>query len=136
MTRHRDTQRSPAQLVGREREASILTLALIAREHVLLVGPPGTAKSHLCRTRRRAIEGARYCERLLSPTTAPATEAIWGPISISALRQDRYEHVTDGYAADAHVLYLDEVGRASPRSSTRCCICSDPSARRSSARSR
>lgn len=101
-----------AQLVGREREASILTLALIAREHVLLVGPPGTAKSHLCRTTATLIDGARYCERLLSPTTAP--EAIWGPVSISALRQDRYEHVTDGYAADAHVLYLDEVGRASP----------------------
>lgn len=101
-----------AQLIGREREASILTLALIAREHVLLVGPPGTAKSHLCRTAAGVIGGARYCERLLSPTTAP--EAIWGPVSISALRQDRYEHVTDGYAADAHVLYLDEVGRASP----------------------
>jgi MoxR-like ATPase len=101
-----------AQLVGRDREASILTLALIAREHVLLVGPPGTAKSQLCRTAAHAIDGARYCERLLSPTTAP--EAIWGPVSISALRQDRYEHVTDGYAADAHVLYLDEVGRASP----------------------
>jgi MoxR-like ATPase len=101
-----------AQLIGREREASILTLALIAREHVLLVGPPGTAKSHLCRTAAGVIGGARYCERLLSPTTAP--EAIWGPVSISALRQDRYEHVTDGYAADAHILYLDEVGRASP----------------------
>lgn len=101
-----------AQLIGREREASIITLALIAREHVLLVGPPGTAKSHLCRTAAAVIDGARYCERLLSPTTAP--EAIWGPVSISALRQDRYEHVTDGYAADAHVLYLDEVGRASP----------------------
>lgn len=101
-----------AQLIGREREASILTLALIAREHVLLVGPPGTAKSHLCRTTATLIDGAKYCERLLSPTTAP--EAIWGPVSISALRQDRYEHVTDGYAADAHILYLDEVGRASP----------------------
>lgn len=101
-----------AQLVGREREASVLTLALIAREHVLLVGPPGTAKSQLCRVAAHMVEGARYCERLLSPTTAP--EAIWGPVSISALRQDRYEHVTEGYAADAHVLYLDEVGRASP----------------------
>lgn len=101
-----------AQLIGREREASILTLALVAREHVLFVGPPGTAKSLLCRVGAACIDGARYCERLLSPTTAP--EAIWGPVSISALRADRYEHVTAGYAADAHVLYLDEVGRASP----------------------
>lgn len=101
-----------AQLVGRSREASIVALALIAREHVLLVGPPGTAKSLLCRVAAASIDDARYCERLLSPTTAP--EAIWGPVSIAALRQDRYEHVTAGYAADAHVLYLDEVGRASP----------------------
>lgn len=101
-----------AQLVGREREAGILTLALIAREHVLLVGPPGTAKSLLCRSAASLVRDARYCERLLSPTTPP--EALWGPISISALREDRFEHITEGYAADAHVLYLDEVGRASP----------------------
>jgi len=99
------------QLIGRDREAQLLTLALIAREHVLLVGPPGTAKSLLCRTAAAAISDARYCERLLSPTTAP--EALWGPVSIAALRQDRYEHITAGYAADAHVLYLDEIGRAS-----------------------
>jgi len=36
-----------AQLIGRDREATIITLALIAREHVLIVGPPGTAKSLL-----------------------------------------------------------------------------------------
>lgn len=101
-----------AQLIGRDREAVVITLALIAREHVLFVGPPGTAKSLLCRTAAEMIYGAHYVERLLSPTTAP--EAIWGPVSISALRQDRYEHVTAGYAADAHILYLDEVGRASP----------------------
>ncbi|MGH3428507.1 MAG: AAA family ATPase [Mycobacteriales bacterium] len=101
-----------SQLIGRDREAVIVTLALIAREHVLMVGPPGTAKSLLCRVTAGTIIDARYCERLLSPTTAP--EAIWGPVSIAALRQDRYEHVTAGYAADAHVLYLDEVGRASP----------------------
>lgn len=101
-----------AQLVGRDREAEIIALALVAREHALLVGPPGTGKSMICRIAAQIIAEARYCERLLSPTTPP--EAVWGPISLSALRLDRYEHVTAGYAADAHILYLDEVGRASP----------------------
>lgn len=100
-----------AQLVGREREAAIIVLALIAREHVLFVGPPGTAKSQMCRGAASLIEGATYFERLLTPTTAP--EAVWGPVSISALREDRYQHITKGYAPDAHILYLDEIGRAS-----------------------
>ena len=101
-----------AATIEREREVDALLLAAVAREHVLLVGPPGTAKSYLCRLLAGGIGGARYCERLLSPTTAP--ETLWGPVSLAALREDRYVHVTAGYAADAHVLYLDEVGRASP----------------------
>lgn len=112
VTHLRDT--IAAQLIGRDREASLIALALVARHNVLLVGPPGTAKSYLCRTAARAIDGARYCERLLSPTTSP--EEVFGPYDISALRDtpSRYERVTDGYATKAHVLYLDEIGRASP----------------------
>lgn len=101
-----------AQAIGRDAEAHLLALAIISREHALMVGAPGTAKSYLCRQLARAISDARYCERLLSETTPP--EEIFGPWSLSALRADRYEHVTAGYAADAHVLFLDEVGRAGP----------------------
>lgn len=104
--------RLAAALLGREREAEIIILGMIAREHALLVGPPGTGKSAICRYAWQLVADAKYCERLLSPTTPP--EAVWGPISLSALRNDRYEHVTTGYAADAHGLFLDEVGRASP----------------------
>lgn len=100
-----------AALVERDEEIDALLLGLIAREHILLVGPPGTAKSLVCRSLAQGIKGARYCERLLSPTTPP--EAVWGPVSLAALREDRYVHATAGYAAEAEVLYLDEVGRAS-----------------------
>lgn len=102
------------QLLGREREATILTLAAIANEHVLLVGPPGTAKSHLCRTVAGAIDGMRYGEWLLSPTTAP--EEVFGPYDIAGLRDtpSRYERVATGRLTDCHFAYLDEVGRASP----------------------
>ncbi len=103
-----------AQLVGRDREAQIIALALVAGEHVLLVGPPGTAKSHLCRTAAHAISDALYGEWLLSPTTAP--EEVFGPYDIAGLRDtpSRYERVGTGRVTSVHLAYLDEVGRASP----------------------
>lgn len=102
------------QLVARDREAHLVALALVAGEHVLLVGPPGTAKSYLCRTAAAAVSGATYAERLLSPTTAP--EEVFGPYDIAALRDvpTRYERVGTGTITEAHIAYLDEVGRASP----------------------
>lgn len=99
-------------LIERGDEADAILTALIAREHVLFVGPPGTAKSHAARSVAAGITGCRYVERLLAPTTPP--EALWGPISLAALRADRYEHVTTGTVADAELVFLDEVGRASP----------------------
>lgn len=100
-----------ASLIERESEIDALLLGLIAREHVLLIGPPGTGKSLLCRSVAAGIGGARYCERLLSPTTPP--ESIFGPISLSALREDRYEHVGAGSVTDCELLFLDEVFRGS-----------------------
>lgn len=100
-----------AALIERDAEIDAMLLGLIAREHVLLCGPPGTGKSLLCRSVAAGIAGARYCERLLSPTTPP--EAIFGPISLTALREDRYEHVGDGSVTDCELLFLDEVFRGS-----------------------
>jgi MoxR-like ATPase len=112
MTVHQLRPAIAAQLIGRDEVADVLALAMVARDHVLMVGPPGTAKSHVCRVAGQAVAESRFFERLLSGTTPP--EQLFGPISLAALRQDRYEHVTAGYAADAHFLYLDEIGRAGP----------------------
>ena len=98
-------------LIERDAEIEALLLGLVAGEHVLLVGPPGTAKSHLCRSVAAAVEGCRYQERLMSPTTPP--EALFGPISLSALREDRYEHVSAGSITDAEMVFLDEFFRGS-----------------------
>ena len=90
-----------------ERDSVIegMVCAALAGEHVLLLGPPGTAKSALTRAFCGAVEGAQYFEWLLSKFSAP--EELFGPISLSALKADRFERITTGKLPQAHVAFLD-----------------------------
>lgn len=96
-------------LVGRDEQARCLLLAALCGEHVLLIGPPGTAKSELAR-RLRALVGGRYFERLLTRFTVP--EELFGPLSLAALDEGRYLREVDGYLPTATVAFLDEVFKA------------------------
>jgi MoxR-like ATPase len=94
-----------------ERKAVIegLLIGVLAGEHVLLLGPPGTAKSALVRAIAQAFGGS-YFERLLTKFSTP--EELFGPISLKALEADRFARVTAGKLPEAQFGFVDEVFKA------------------------
>ncbi len=83
--------------------------AVLAGEHVLLLGPPGTAKSALVRVLAQAF-GGTYFERLLTKFSTP--EELFGPVSLKGLEADRFTRVTTGMLPEAEFAFVDEVFKA------------------------
>ena len=84
--------------------------ALLSAHHLLIIGPPGTAKSMLADELCRRIEGANYFQWLLTRFTTP--EEIFGAVSLKALEQDDYRRVTYRKLPEAHIAFLDEIFKA------------------------
>ncbi|MFJ6930475.1 AAA family ATPase [Streptomyces nigra] len=88
-----------------------LVVTLLAGQHSLMLGPPGTAKSELARDLTSRVEGASYWEILLSKFTAPTR--MFGPIDVGALARGEYRQVYEGRATTAHVAFMDEIFKCS-----------------------
>lgn len=97
-------------LVEREALAELIALAAVAGEHVLVIGPPGTAKSEAVRRIARAID-ARLFEYLLGRFTEPSE--IFGPIDLRRLKEGFVETETAGMIPEAELAFLDEVFKGS-----------------------
>src|SRR5205814_1203124 len=94
------------RFLGKEELTRLMLVALAAGEHMLLVGPPGTAKSALVRHLARLID-ARYFEYLLTRFSEPSE--LFGPVDIKAFREGTYVRRTEAMLPEAEIAFLDEI---------------------------
>ena len=94
------------QFIGKDEIIRLMSVAVVAGEHCVLLGPPGTAKSALIRTMAQLLQ-AKYFEYLLTRFTEP--NELFGPVDISAFREGHYRRNTEGMLPEAEIVFLDEI---------------------------
>ncbi len=99
--------------VDKQGLVDLMLVAAVAQEPLLLVGPPGTAKSDLVIKFKDALglSGIDYFEYLLTRFTEPSE--VLGPIDINELRSGKYLRREKGKLPTARLVFLDEIFKAS-----------------------
>jgi MoxR-like ATPase len=101
LARHMSTQFLDKQEIIR-----LMIISAIAGEHMVIVGPPGTAKSAIIDMFSRLID-AKYFEYLLTRFTEP--NELFGPVDIAAFREGKYTRRIDNMLPTAEIVFLDEI---------------------------
>jgi MoxR-like ATPase len=107
----RARQAMASALIERDEEVDLVLTALLANEHPLLVGPPGSAKSLLLDSLRHWVAGSKFFSILMTKYTVP--EEVFGPISVNGLKEDKYRRITTNRLPQAELAFLDEIFKAS-----------------------
>ncbi|WP_339249857.1 AAA family ATPase [Sporosarcina sp. FSL W8-0480] len=96
-----------AKFYEREAEVEAILIALLSRQHVLMVGPSGTAKSALAIEFAKIIQGSQYFQWLLTRFSTP--DELFGPLSLKDLEQGVYRRNTETKLPEANLVFLDEI---------------------------
>jgi MoxR-like ATPase len=95
-----------AHFLDKQEIIRLLVISAIAGEHMVIIGPPGTAKSAIIRMFARLID-ARYFEYLLTRFTEP--NELFGPVDIREFREGRYVRRSENMLPTAEIVFLDEI---------------------------
>lgn len=105
--------------VAKDEIIEMMVICAMAQEHLLIVGPPGTAKSEiakrfamLCSPEDGTKNGkVPYFEYLLTRFTEP--NEIFGPVDIGTFQTGGgHRRVTEGMLPRSEITFLDEVFKA------------------------
>jgi MoxR-like ATPase len=107
---HRIQYKLKHMFADRDVAVDLLTLATVCQEHLLLIGPPGTAKTELVHRFTELIDAQGF-HYLLTRFTEPSE--LFGPLDLAAF-QNRTIHIcTDKMLPEAEIAFLDEVFQGS-----------------------
>ncbi|WP_020006002.1 AAA family ATPase [Brachyspira innocens] len=99
-------------LYEKDEVIALTFLCALAGKSVFLYGPPGTAKSLIVRRIASDFKDSKYFGQLMNRFTTP--EDVFGPVSLSKLKEDKFERQTEGYLPKADFVFLDEIWKSSP----------------------
>src|SRR5215211_4888549 len=97
-------------LIERDEAVRAALCALIAGQNMVLLGPPGTAKSYLVFLLAQSLVLTRFLQ-LMTRFTVP--EELLGSISVQGMKQDNYYRITTNRMPEAQIVVLDEPFKAS-----------------------
>lgn len=93
--------------VERDDLIKLMMLAVTTGTNLLMLGPPGTAKSAITYELCGRVENANYFQWMLNKTSDPSE--ILGPFSVKAMENDHFMRMTAGKLPEAHIAFMDEV---------------------------
>lgn len=95
-------------VVGHEEMIRALMLALVAGEHMVIIGPPGTAKSYSVRLLAKLLDATFYLYQLTKYTTY---DELYGTVDVTALAKGEFKRRWSALI-DAQIVFLDEIFKA------------------------
>lgn len=98
------------KFLEREEIIDSLFISIVARQHMLLIGPPGTAKSALVTEFEKQFAGMSYFQWLLTRFSTP--EELFGPVSLQELEKGVYKRNTANKLPEVQLTFLDEIFKA------------------------
>ena len=94
-------------LFERNEEIRAVARAILAEQHVVLLGAAGVAKSMLINEFVARIDGAKVFKKLIMRDSTP--DEVVGPISIKGLENDVCRRNTTNMLPEAEFAFLDEI---------------------------
>jgi len=97
-----------AVVIGHEDFVKALMIATVAREHIVVVGPPGTAKSYAIHTLSKLLN-AKFYSYLLTKFTS--YDELFGTVDVTALTRGEFRRNWSRIVS-AEFVFLDEIFKA------------------------